>query len=121
MIMRATVERSSPQPDDPWGRPGPPVYAVIEEDVPCRAWSKSRRELRNDGKQVAVEDLRAIFPGTSDVAEEDRLTIEDRRGTVVFGGPVAVETVVQRGLYAPTGHLELMLTRHTAALAPEVT
>jgi hypothetical protein len=55
------------------------------------------------------------------VAEEDRLTIEDRRGTVVFGGPVAVETVVQRGLYAPTGHLELMLTRHTAALAPEVT
>jgi hypothetical protein len=112
LTMRAVVERSSAQPVDPYGQTGPPVYSVIGT-VPCRAWSKSRRELR-DGHQVVIEDLRAIVSAGSDVVEQDRLTINDRRGAVIFGGPVAVETVTPRGPRSQTGHLELMLRRHGA-------
>jgi hypothetical protein len=111
MTMRAAVERSAAQPDDPWGRPGKPSYAAVGT-VACRAWSKSRREVR-DGHQVVIEDMRAIVPVDSGVSEQDRLTIRDRLGAVIFGGPVAVETVVPRGPRSQTGHLELMLRRHS--------
>lgn len=110
--MRAQVERSAPQPKNPWGQEGPPQFAPLGE-VPCRAWSKTRREVRNDGVEAIVEDMRAVVPAQADVQSGDRLTVENRRGEVLFDGPVAVQTVTRRGASASSnGHLELMLTRH---------
>lgn len=110
--MRAQVERSAPQPPNPWGQPGPPVFAPLGT-VPCRAWSKTRREIRSDGVEAIVEDMRAIVPADADVQSGDRLTVEDRRGAVLFEGPVAVQTVTRRGSSASAGgQQELMLTRH---------
>lgn len=115
MTMIAEVQRSPTQPTDGWGREEPPVLAAAST-IACRAWSKSRREVRDDGKQAVVEDLRAIVPAAADVQEDDRLTIKDRLGATIFGGPVAVETITRRGQSpsgsAASGHLELMLTRH---------
>lgn len=112
MTMRAQIERSAPQPPTPWGQPGPPVFAPLRT-VPCRAWSKSRREIRDDGKEAIVEDMRAIVPAAADVQTGDRLTVTDRLGSILFDGPVAVQTVTRRGSSASSGgHQELMLTRH---------
>lgn len=110
--MRATVERSTPQPATPWGQPGPPVFQPLGV-TPCRAWSKTRREVRSDGLEAIVEDMRAVVPASADVKSGDRLIVENRLGDVLFDGPVAVQTVARRGSSASsTGHLELMLTRH---------
>lgn len=118
MTMRATVSRSASQPVNSWGQPGPPVYQVIGE-VACRAWSKTRRLVLTDGAEVVVEDLRAMVPASADVAERDRLVIEDRLGEVVFDGPVAVDAITSHGQRGQTRHRELMLKRHTAADQPE--
>lgn len=110
--MRAVVERSAAQPKTPWGQPGPPQFASLGT-VPCRAWSKTRREVRNDGIEAIVEDMRAVVPAQADVQSGDRLIVENRRGEVLFDGPVAVQTVTRRGASASSaGHLELMLARH---------
>lgn len=112
MTMRAQIERSAQQPATPWGQPGPPMFQPLAV-VPCRAWSKSRREVRNDGLEAIVEDMRAVMPAQADVQSGDRLTVQNRRGEVLFDGPVAVQTVARRGASASSnGHLELMLTRH---------
>lgn len=112
MTMRAQIERSTPQPATPWGQPGPPVFEPLGT-VPCRAWSKTRRQIRDDGKEAIVEDMRAVVPASADVKSGDRLIVENRLGDVLFDGPVAVQTVARRGSSASsTGHLELLLTRH---------
>lgn len=110
--MRAQIERSAPQPATPWGQPGPPVFAPLGT-VPCRVWSKTRREIRDDGKEAIVEDMRAVMPATVDVQTGDRLTVQNRLGALLFDGPVAVQTVTRRGSSASAGgNQELMLTRH---------
>lgn len=114
MTMRAVVSRSPTQTDDDWGRPGPPVHAATGDSIPCRAWSKRRVEVRDDGKEIVVEDLRAIVPKAADIQEGDRLVIQDRLGAVLFGGPVAVRSSARKGQSASVAsHRELMLTRHT--------
>lgn len=104
--MRAAVSRSPAQANDDWGRPGKPVFASAGS-VPCFAWSKMRKEIRDEGKEVVIEDLRALVPIGADVTERDRLTIVDRLGATLFGGPVAVVADTRK-----IGHRELMLTRH---------
>lgn len=110
--MRALVSRMLSRPDDAWGRPAPGKFTPIAT-VPCRAWSRTRKEVRDDGKQVIVEDIRAQVPSGSDVQTDDQLTITNRLNATLFDGPLAVQTVTRRGSSASNpGHLELMLTRH---------
>lgn len=110
--MRALVSRMLSRPDDAWGRPAPGEFTPIAT-VPCRAWSRTRKEVRDDGKQVIVEDIRAQVPSGSDVQTDDQLTITNRLNATLFDGPLAVQTVTRRGSSASNpGHLELMLTRH---------
>lgn len=110
MTHRAVLERSTAAGTDNWNRPVPPVFAAVET-LPCRAWSKQRKEKRDSGKEVIVEDIRAIFPADADIQTGDRLSsITDRLGRVVFAGPLAVQPVTNRGINAR--HREVMLTRH---------
>lgn len=117
MKMRATVERSAAQPANPWGQPGVPVYTERGE-IPCYVWSTSRREVRTDGTEAVIEDLRAIVPAnlakTVSPLERDRLTIRDRRGNPIFDGPIAVKAVAAKAAASGNGKiLELILERHT--------
>lgn len=112
MTMRAAVERGAVDGTDDWNRPNPPDFAP-QSTVDCWAWSKVRREVRSDDKVAVIEDLRALVPLNADVLEGDRLTITDRLGVELFGGPVAVDTIIRRGQAGSAGsHRELMLTRH---------
>lgn len=65
MTMRAHVKRGySGSGTDDWGQSLPPTFQD-EATVPCWVWSKTRRSVRDDGKQVVIEDLRAIMPVAS--------------------------------------------------------
>ena len=115
MTMRATVTRDVTSTSTSWGGEAKPDFVEIGI-VPCRAWSKMRRDVDDDGKSAVVEDMRARVPADADVEEKDQLTIHDRLGNLLFGGPVAVETKARRaGPSSVTSHYELMLIRHTGS------
>jgi len=109
MTHRAVVQRDNSTGTDAWNRPVPPVFTAQPKSVPCRAWSKSRKEVRDDGKQIVVEDIRALFPIDADIQEGDRVTINDRRGSLIFDS-LAVQAISRHGTNAR--HREAMLERH---------
>lgn len=112
MTMRATVSRDSTPGKTDWGRPE--VIKLVEIGVvPCRAWSKVKREADDSGKSIVIEDMRAAVPVNADIQKNDRLVIRDRRGLMQFSGPVLVEAKVRRGgAGSRPSHFELMLKRH---------
>ncbi len=112
MTMRATVERDTQVATNNWGRPDVPILTVGAV-VPCRVWSGKRTDVDDAGKSAVVEDLRGHFPKGADLLEEDRLTIRDRRGRLLFGGPIYVEAIAHgtgSGSRAP--HRTVGLRRH---------
>lgn len=109
MTHRAIVSRDVAAGTDSWNRPAAPDYQ-LQGTVPCRAWSRTKRHVRDDGKEVVVEDMRALFPEDADVQIGDQLAIQNRSGKVLFQGPVSVETLTLRG--ANVRHREATLTRH---------
>ena len=112
MTMRATVERDSTPGETDWGTPEAIVLVEVGV-VPCRAYSKQKRDQDDSGKSVVVEDMRATVPAGADVKKEDRLTIRDRSGLLQFGGPVLVEAAQRKGgSGSRASHVELMLRRH---------
>ncbi len=108
MTHRAVIQRDTGATTDAWNRPSPPTFGA-HLTIACRAWSKSRKEVRDDGKEVVVEDLRALFPKDADIQTGDRVTVNDRRGTLIFDS-LAVLTVSRKG--ANVRHREVVFERH---------
>jgi hypothetical protein len=106
MIRRAVIERNTNTAVDAYGQRGIPTWEV-QGIVPCYAWSVANRvSVAGVGVQT-VEDLRAILPTSVDVHEGDRLAaVTDRRGVIVLGGPLLIETVQRR-----PDHYEVLLRR----------
>lgn len=110
MRHRAAVERNTAVGNDSWNRPSAPNFTPLAT-LPCRAWSRTKKHVRDDGKEAVIEDIRALFTADADVQTGDRIsTITDRRGNTIFDGPLAVQTLTGRG--ANVRHREVMLTRH---------
>lgn len=109
MTHRAVVSRDTSAGVDDWNRPVPPAFTLQPNDIPCRAWSKSRKEVRDDDKEVLIEDIRALFPKNADIQTGDRVTVNDRLGTLIFDS-LAVLTVTRRG--ANVRHREVVFERH---------
>lgn len=109
MTHRATIGRDTSSGTDDWNRPIPPVFTIQPKTIACRAWSKSRRHVNDDGKETLIEDIRALFPKGADIQTGDRVTINDRRGTLTFDS-LAVLTVNRRG--ANLRHTEVIFERH---------
>lgn len=109
MTHRAVVSRDTSGGVDDWNRPVPPAFTVQANAIPCRAWSKSRKEVRDDGKEVLIEDLRALFPKDADIQTGDRVTVNDRLGNLIFDS-LAVQTVSRKG--ANVRHRQVVFERH---------
>lgn len=92
MTMRATVERDTQAGKNDWNLPDVPMLAEVGV-IPCRVWAARRTDVDDSGKDAVVADLRGHFPRGSDLVEEDRLTVHDRLGLLLFGGPIYVETI----------------------------
>lgn len=109
MTHRATIGRDTSSGTDDWNRPIPPTFTTQAKAIACRVWSKTRRHVDDDGKEVLIEDVRGLFPKTADIQTGDRVTVNDRRGTLIFDS-LAVLTVNSRG--ANLRHTEVMFERH---------
>lgn len=113
MTMRATVSRNDTSTSNTWGTPAAPVFVEVAGQVPCRVWSKHDDYVTDSGKAGHVEMIRATFPVDADVQEGDQLVITDRVGTVLFGGPVYVETIATAsGSGSAPHHLRAALRSH---------
>ena len=109
MTHRAVIQRASSGGTDAWNRPDPPTFTVQPDPVACRAWSKTRKHVDDDGKEVLIEDIRALFPKAADIQTGDRVTVTDRLGNLIFDS-LAVLTVSRRG--ANVRHREVVFERH---------
>lgn len=116
MTMRATVSRDPTVGSNKWGGPAKAVFVEIaggSNAVPCRAWSKVRRDADDSGKSAIIEDLRANIPVGADIQEQDRLVIRDRLGVMQLDGPMLVEAKIRKGgSGSRASHFLLMLKRH---------
>lgn len=90
---------------DPHGGKGTPDWRPHIDNLPCRTWHQSGREVTDGDKVVVVQDRRMIVPLGTDVTAADRIAVvTDRLGAEVFTGPMRIESVGQR-----EDHLELLL------------
>jgi len=108
MTHRAVITRNIEAATDAWNRPDPPTFTALET-IACRAWSKTRKHVNDDGKEVLIEDIRALFPKDADIQTGDRVTINDRLGVLIFDS-LAVLTVRRKG--ANVRHREVLFERH---------
>lgn len=109
MTHRAVIQRNTEAGTDGWNRPSPPTFTTQPDPIACRAWSKTRRHVNDDGKEVLIEDIRALFPKAADIQTGDRVTINDRLGNLIFDS-LAVLTVSRHG--ANVRHREIVFERH---------
>lgn len=109
MTHRAVIQRNTATGTDAWNRPSPPTFTPQLKATACRAWSKSRKEVRDDGKEILIDDIRAMFPRDADIQTGDRVTINDRLGVLIFDS-LAVLTVSRKG--ANVRHREVIFERH---------
>ncbi len=106
MTMRAFVERNGTSTTDNYGHPEAPAFATLAT-VPCRVWSKNRREVNDDRKYALVEQIRCAMPLDADVTEKDQIaSVKDRRGTVLWSGPLRIDTIQHKHT-----HMEMNLRR----------
>ena len=108
MTHRAVIQRNTVSTTDAWNRPSPPTFTTLKT-IACRAWNKTRKHVSDDGKEVLIEDIRALFPKNADIQTGDRVTINDRLGTLIFDS-LAVLTVRRKG--ANVRHREVIFERH---------
>lgn len=102
MFHRTTLERVTRTADTGGGYTDAWSNTVV--DSPCRAWFSDTVE-QVVGNRPTVLDRRAVLvPLGIDVREGDRLqSVRNRKGTVLFDGPLVVDSVAER-----TDHLQLL-------------
>lgn len=108
MTHRAIIERNAEAGTDPDGHPLPSIWEPYLT-LPCRAYTKMRKEVIDGDKTAMIEDIKALFPleANEDLSEDYRIAkITDRLGAVLFAGPLDILTVQRR-----SNHLEASLDR----------
>ena len=106
MTMRGILQVPTTVTDD-FGQPGPASWATTGDQLPLYAWTRMKRLADDAGKIAVVEDFRCMIPRGTPINDEYRfLRIEDRRGNLIFTGPILIEAIQ---VFAD--HLELALHR----------
>lgn len=106
MTHRAEIQQNTEAGTDDYNNPLPPVWAV-HSDMPCHAYTQVRKDVIDGDKIVLVEDLKALFSLNSGISEDYRIAnIKDRRGAVLFPGPLDIMTLQRRG-----NHFEASLNK----------
>ncbi len=113
MTHRATVKRDVSSASNDWEGEEASDFVVVASGVRCRVWSKARKWINDDGKEVIMEDIRALIGRSADIEEGDRLTITNRLHVTLFDGPIVVKSKqLISGPSSQIDHYELILTRH---------
>lgn len=107
LTMRALVERNQATGRDDWNNPVAPDFQPLGI-LRCFVWSNSSREIVDGDKTAMVEDMRALFALSADIAEHDEIAgITDAKGEPLIAGRLKVEGPVRR----KHTHLEAALKR----------
>lgn len=115
MTNRAELRRN-PSATDAWNRPDLVPFDQMTSlgTVACHVHFKSKTDpgailFVNDSKTARVDTMVGVFPRGLDIRTEDRLgDVKDRRGNVLFKGPLVVQQPIRR-----RGHLEARLEGHS--------
>lgn len=106
MTHRAELEQNTAIGTDEYNNPLPPNWEALDV-IPCRAYTKVRRETIDGKKSVLIEDLKALFSINADVSEDYRIAnITDRQNKILFSGPIDIVTIQRR-----SNNLEASLDR----------
>lgn len=99
MKYRTSVERSTSVSDNGGGFNT--SWASIA-DIPCYAWFVNTQEVTGAGERPGViENVVVFVPKNTDIQNGDRLTdVTDRKGGVIFDGPLQVDSAGKRLDYA---------------------
>lgn len=110
LVHLCTIERdANADTSDDWGAPDSPDWQPHLEDLPCRAWATSGREIIADKTSVVIDDqIRMIVQLGTDVTEFDSVGDVTYRGSTIFRGPMSIRAILPR-----SDHLELILERVT--------
>ena len=93
MTMRAFIQRDATVTKDAYGHKEAPTFGALAT-VPCRIWSRSKRERNDTRKFALVEEIRCGMPLGTDVTELDRLEkVTDRLGVTLWAGPLRIDTI----------------------------
>ncbi len=93
MTMRAFIERDNNESTDPYGQAGAPNFTALAT-IPCRVWSRSRREHNDNRKDARIEEIRCGMPLGTDVTELDRIRrVNDRAGNIIWEGPLRIDAI----------------------------
>lgn len=107
--MRAALERDTASGSDAYNAPLAPSFTAVGT-LACFVWSPARRDriIADGEKSAVVEDMRAMFPRSTDIRQGDEIaSVSDRRGNEIIGGRLRVDAPP----VAKHRHLEVALTR----------
>lgn len=111
MTMRAEVLRNIAAADA-HGNRGKPEWGHISDATPCFVWSRIRQRVVDGHQNAEVEEMQALFRYGADIKEGDRITeIKDRRGRVLFAGPLEVITGTEKSTGDGVSYLAFKLRR----------
>lgn len=113
MVMRAQVRRNYAELDS-YGQKKPGTSAtlqIVADALPLYVWINQETEFI-DSKQVVVETMRAYVRKDADILRDDLITdVRDRRGEVLFAGPIVVDAIAEKRVGGVPSHKVLMLRR----------
>lgn len=95
MTMRAHVQRDQAAAD-PFGGKLSSNWQTLHAALPCRVWHTRQRSshVLDGDKIVEVIGLLLAVPTGTDITPKDRVVdVRDRLGTVLFPGPVNIDSV----------------------------
>ncbi len=111
--MRANISRGSVDDTDTYGLTTARVKDLqpVVDDVPCYIWIEQFKDFV-DGKSVTVERMKGYFRKIADIKRLDVITqVTNRKGDVIYEGPIVVDSVVPKVIGAIVSHLQLELRR----------
>lgn len=98
MRMRAKHQRPIVEGVDAYNQPLPEKLTTVDSALPCFAWYQSERgERQNNESYAAIGTIRMIVPAGTDLDEGDVFdAVKDKRGNVLFDGPLRVVSIARR-------------------------
>lgn len=92
MTYRTAIERDTLTTDGGGGFTE--QWDTSSADVRCRAWYQAGQYLVLEGRPQMIDVRIVLVPLGTDVKEGDRLpAVTDRKGKVIFDGPLMVDAV----------------------------
>lgn len=105
MRHRTVIQRNTTVSDTGGGYTD--AWADIHSNVPCHAWWISSTQAVMAARPELTETRFVLVPKGTDVHPGDRLdTVKDKKGNVLFDGPLIVDSMGER-----KDHIQLMTRR----------